>query len=59
MGDKEPWWLKFDWGPQFGVEHVDQRAFMIADMIADTDDERERYCDVIQSEMLRYYNRVN
>jgi hypothetical protein len=57
--NEEPWWVKFDWGPELGLEQIESRAFLIADMCGDTDEERDRYYDEIASGMLRYYNRLN
>jgi hypothetical protein len=58
----DPWWLRFDWGPELGLDKVDERAHIIADMCADCEQEHEeynRYFDEIKSSMLRYYNQLN
>jgi hypothetical protein len=55
----EPWWVKFDWGPEFGFNRAEERAFMIADMLADTDEERDHYYDEVLAGILRGDNRLN
>ena len=53
---RPPWWLRFDWGPEFGLSSINERAIVIADMMGDTDDERAAYFDEIATDMRKYYH---
>ena len=49
---QEFWWSKYDLTEHFEVVDPSDRAFMLADMFADTDEERERYYDQILADIM-------
>jgi hypothetical protein len=49
---QEFWWSKYDWTVDFKIADPSDRAFMLADMLADDDAEREKYYDEILADIM-------